>query len=333
MRRLHLVIAGVLLVTFPARAHDADVLYARLEPGPAGTLIEIVTLTNASLALLAPVDANDDGVLTQADLDARADALKAGVWSDMPLSVGGVACTRSDEAAQLEDGFVALTASWRCPEEGDLRQDFKVLRVLPTNYRVVLGSQLDGERGRRFAQGVFTALEVPRPKAPGLFDGDRLRRGLEQGVRDNGVVEALAALLLIFLTARGVRGGGLRVALLMLGACVVFSGSAALLAGPVTLSLGVLMLVFLPPGAGPGRLLVVAPVLVGIGLGLRSRLSAFGDGLGWLCGLLLLAVVLLAGGIPMGDILQRRARLFLVVKLVLVAVVLVSAGLRALRLE
>lgn len=329
MRRLRLVIAGVLIVSVQALAHDADVVYARLEPGPPGTLLEIVTLTNATLALLAPVDANDDGVLTQADLDARADALKAGVWSDLPLSAGGVACTRFDEAAQLEDGFVALTAHWRCPEEGDLRQDFKVLRVLPTNYRVVLGSQLDGERGRRFAQGVFTALEVPRPKPPGLFDRARLMRGLEQGARDNGVVEALALLLLLFLTAGTFRRGALRLGLVLLGALPVLAGRAVPVAVPVLLALTVLGAAFLK---GPPRwraLLSDGAALVGgLGLALRAAPPSLADGFGWLGGLLLVAGVALAAGVPPGRILARRPRPFFVIKLVLVALVLFSVGLR-----
>lgn len=329
MRRLRLVIAGVLLATVQAQAHDADVLYARLEPGPPGTLIEIVTLTNATLALLAPVDANDDGVLTQADLDARADALKAGVWSDMPLSAGGVACTRSDEAAQLEDGFVALTARWRCPEAGDLRQDFKVLRVLPTNYRVVLGSQLDGERGRRFAQGVFTALEVPRPRPPGLFDGDRLRRGLEQGARDNGVVEALALMLLLFLTAGSFQRGGVRLGVLMLGALPVLAGRAVPAAVPVLLAVSAVGVAFLAQPPRWRALLADGAVIAGgLGLALRVSLPSWSERLGWLAGLLLLGAGTLALGVPLGRLLARRSRPFVVVKLVLVVLVLFSVGLR-----
>lgn len=329
MRRLRLVIAGLLLVTFPARAHDADVLYARLEPGPPGTLIEIITLTNATLALLAPVDANDDGVLTQADLDARADALKAGVWNDLPLSAGGVACTRFDEAAQLEDGFVALTARWQCPQEGDLRQDFKVLRVLPTNYRVVLGSQLDGERGRRFAQGVFTALEVPRPRPPGLFDGERLGRGLEQGARDNGVVEALALMLLLFLTAGSFQRGGLRLGLLLLGALAVLAGPAVPFAVPVLLAMSAVGVAFLTqPPRWRSVLSDGAALAGGLGLALRAGLPSLSERLGWLGGLLLLAAGSLALGVPLGRLLARRPRPFVAVKLVLVVLVLFAVGLR-----
>lgn len=325
MRRLRLVITGLLLVTLPARAHDADVLYARLEPGPPGTLIEIVTLTNATLALLAPVDADDDGVLSQADLDARADAVKAGVWADLPLSAGGVACSRFDESAQLEDGFVALTTHWRCPDTGDLRQDFKVLRVLPTNYRVVLGSQLDGERGRRFAQGVFTALEVPRPKPPGLVDGDRLRRGLEQGVRDNGVIESLALLLLVFLTAGGFRRGALRLGFVLVGALPVLAGQAVPFAVPALMGLSMLATAFLrEPPRWRARVADGAALVGGVGLALRAGPPSLSEGLGWLGGLLLLAGGALVVGGPLGRLLARRPRAFVVIKLALAALVLFS---------
>ncbi|MBE2252400.1 MAG: hypothetical protein IAE78_22905 [Myxococcus sp.] len=326
MRRLRLLfIQALLLGASVARAHDADVVYARLEPGAAGSLNEIVTLTTPTLGLLAPVDVDGDGAVTQAELDERAAAVNAGVWDDLPLTAGRAPCIRSDETARLEDGFVTLTARWRCPE-GDLRQDFKVLRVLPTNYRVVLGSQLDGERGRRFAQGVFTALEVPRPGPPALLDATRLLRGLELGVRDNGVVEALALLLLCFLTSGGLRGGALRLGLLLLGAQATWSGASAPLAVAALLGASAALLLFAPERRGGWA--PVAAALAGVGLALRGGLPGFSDRLGWVLGLTLVGGALLLVGAPLGRLLARRPRPFLVVKLILGALVLFSVGLR-----
>ncbi|MDX2014307.1 MAG: HupE/UreJ family protein [Myxococcaceae bacterium] len=310
-----------------AFAHDADVVYARLEAGPAGSLLEIVTLTNATLVQLAPVDADGDGVLTQSDLDTRRDSLRAGVWDDLPLSAGGVACSRAEESATLDDGFVTLTARFSCGP-GDLRQDFRILRILPANYRVVLGSQLDGERGRRFAQGVFTALEVPRPGPPGLLDVARLGRGFERGVRDTGVVEALALLLLVWLTAGSSRALGARVAAMALGALVVLSGRAVPVAAAGLMLAGVVALLARGRGRWSGPLGLLAGGLSGAGLALRSALASTPEAVGWWLGELVIGLVLAGFALPLGRILGRRPKVAFVSQLALAAAVLVAVGLR-----
>lgn len=323
MRRLRLLLLATLSVTSAALAHDADVLYARLETTPAG-LTEIITLTNATLLQLAPVDADGDSLLTQKDLDARADAIVAGVWNDLPLTAGGAPCTRSNERALLEDGFISLTADWACGE-GDLRQDFKILRILPTNYRVVLGSQLEGERGRRFAQGVFTALEVPRPRPPSFIDGQRLGLGFVVGLRDTGVVEALALCFLAFLSAGTIRRGALRLGLLIGGAAIVLASfTPPAVVVPVLLALGAVGVAFVKaPGAAEA-----ACVLGGVGLGLRSTLLVRQEALGWLLGAAVVMLVSAAIGLPLGRILSRRPRAWASTRLVLVVLLLFSVGLR-----
>lgn len=327
MRGQSLLLFALLIVARPARAHDADVIYARLEDAPGG-FIQIVTLTNATLSQLAPVDGDGDGLLTQGDLDARSPAIVAGVWNDAPLSAGGVPCARSDETARLEDGYVTLMARFRCGE-GELRQDFKVLRVLPTNYRVVLGSQLEGERGRRFAQGVFTALEIPRPRPPSLFDGARLKAGLIRGLADTGVAEGLAALLLSFLTAGAFRRGALRLGLLVAGGLVVLGGRGAPLVVPWGLGLGALALAFGHDRPGVrARLLDATCVGLGLALGLRATVPVAAEGLGWVAGFALIAGVTFAAGVPLGRILSRRPSVFFGARLALVALALFSAGLR-----
>ncbi|MFZ5468434.1 MAG: HupE/UreJ family protein [Myxococcota bacterium] len=145
----------MLLTLVPARAaaHDADILYVRAERASgSGEVRQLATLTAATLALLAPVDADADGQLTQADLDARKEAIAAGVWAFMPLEAGGQRCTQQGHQALLRETFVELAATFSCAP-GELRQTFRVLSVLPSNYKVVLGSQIDGERGQAFAQG------------------------------------------------------------------------------------------------------------------------------------------------------------------------------------
>src|SRR5688572_25086218 len=96
-----------------ASAHDADVVYVQLSGPDHAQLHELVTLTAGTLSLLAPVDADGDGALSQADLDARADAIKAGVWDQMPLQAD-LPCSRSDERAQVREGYVELSARFAC---------------------------------------------------------------------------------------------------------------------------------------------------------------------------------------------------------------------------
>ncbi len=141
-----------------ASAHDADVIYVTLTEAPPGALEERVTLTASTLSQLAPIDADQDGALSQEDLDSRSAAIAAGVWDQMPLQAA-TPCVRSSERALVRDGYVELVARFACPT-GELSQDFRILRGLTSNYRVVLGRQVDGEAGHAFAQGNVQRLTL-----------------------------------------------------------------------------------------------------------------------------------------------------------------------------
>jgi len=132
--------------------HVADEIVVSLDEQ---TMTQQITMTADTLALLAPVDADGDGELTQADLDARADAIRLGVWEQAKLEP----CTRSGERASIEPGYVALTAKVECPAAGELTQEFKWLMVLPPNYRVIFGNQV--------AKGDLRTLHVARAKPAG----------------------------------------------------------------------------------------------------------------------------------------------------------------------
>jgi len=140
----------LVLIAGAADAHDADVIFVELAKGPGDTFAERMTMTAATLGLLAPVDADGDGELTQKDLDARRDAVRVGVWDQALLTP----CTRANETATLEPGYVALTAQFTCGP-GELTQDFRWLMVLPSNYRVVMGQQQ--------ADATLRTLHVARP--------------------------------------------------------------------------------------------------------------------------------------------------------------------------
>lgn len=157
------VLLALFLFSTPAWAHDLDVVYLQLAEADGG-FVERITMAAGTLGQLAPVDADNDGELTDADLAQRQDAVTAGVWEQMPLFSGERACTWADPKIAIRDTYLELWAHWSCGD-GELKQELKWLRILPSNYRVVLGSQLDGERGAATAQGNVQTLYIPRPSA------------------------------------------------------------------------------------------------------------------------------------------------------------------------
>ena len=98
----------MLVLAGSAGAHDADLLYAQLwRPEAQGAEVsERITLTVDSLSRLIAADADGDGRLSQADLDAREAALAVGVWDALPLDAGGQPCVRTTTSARLRESYV-----------------------------------------------------------------------------------------------------------------------------------------------------------------------------------------------------------------------------------
>ncbi len=163
-----LLAVAILLCAAASSAHDADVIYARLERDSASAEVhQVVTMTAQTLSLLSPVDGDGDGRLNRAELEEKRDAIEAGVWAFMPLYAGDARCRLIRTLAHLRETYVELNGEWACPE-GELKQVFRLLDVLPSNYKVVLGSQVDGERGQRFAQGSRQTLIIPAKEQPAV---------------------------------------------------------------------------------------------------------------------------------------------------------------------
>ncbi len=318
----------VVLTAAAARAHDADLIYVLVTPGDApGVLIERVTLTFATLSMLAPVDADGDQALSQEDLDAKQKALSAGVWDEMPLGAGGKGCERLDARAFLREGFVELVGRFRCGE-GELRQDFRILRVLPANYRVVLGSQLDGEgRGRGFAQGSLTAITVPRPPPPGSWDAAGFRAGFDAGLRRLLTLVALGALGAVLGAGRAWRRGLVALALLV-GTMAVGSWFPGEWLGPTA----VLVLVAIGAAAAKDPPLVLAGLL-GAALGARGGGGAWPAVLGLAAGASLVIGVSGVVALALGVMLRRRPRVFRGARWAPVVAALAGAGLGLSRLS
>jgi hypothetical protein len=169
MRMARLAAPLVLLLgASAARAHDADIIYAQVRRAQADgpEVRALLTMTASTLGLLLPADADGDGTVSQADLDARRAALEVGLWDALPLTAGGAACQRQEHAARVRETYVELTATFICPP-GPLRQTFTVLSVLPSNYKVVLGTYGGGEGGQLFADARQPSVDIPeRGAAP-----------------------------------------------------------------------------------------------------------------------------------------------------------------------
>jgi hypothetical protein len=291
----------VLLSALPVRAHDADVIYVLVRHGAQpDLLLETVTLTGASLALLAPLDADGDQLLTQGDLEAKTKALRAGFWDEVPLTAGGQPCPLLEAKAFLREGFVELQGSFRCAVEGELRQDFKILRVLPTNYRVVLGSQLDGEgQGRGFAQGSLSTIPIPRPLPPGAWDAAAFRRAIDQGVQRGLSLEVLGALFAVLLVLGAWRKGLLAAALMLVA--VIAGSSTSLPWWPPTV-----LLVLIAAASAWKEPPMIVPALLGVAVGLREGGTTWPESLGLGLGTALVFAFASLVAIAIGVMLQRR---------------------------
>ncbi|MFP2909955.1 HupE/UreJ family protein [Pyxidicoccus sp. 3LFB2] len=224
-----MVLAALLLVAGAASAHDADILYSQVRrTSPEGAkeglvsseVRQVLTLTAGTLGLLLPADADGDGTVSQADLDARRPALEVGVWDALPLTAGGQPCTRTSHSAVLRQTYVELSASFTCPP-GPLRQTYTVLSVLPVGYRVILGSSLDGEvPGAVYADAAQPSVAIPGSDG-GVGQGASPLRGVGawvvEGVRHifEGV-DHLTFLLAVLLV-----GGGWKRLLLLVSSFTV----------------------------------------------------------------------------------------------------------------
>ncbi len=159
---------AALLAAGETSAHDADVIY--VQPRFEGGWVTVrASMSAATLALLAPIDADGDGLFTQADADASAAAIRAGFWAQAPLSGGGESCALGKSRAAARPSEVVLEADFVCAP-GELRQDFWVLRVLPKNYSVTWGAS--AAQARATASVGVTAIAYSlgrassRPLAP-----------------------------------------------------------------------------------------------------------------------------------------------------------------------
>ena len=191
-------VASALVLGWPAgaRAHDADLLFIQLSQAQSSPsqVHEQVTLTAAALAALAPIDADGDGQLTQSDLDARGDALNAGVWNALPLTTTGGECRRQQTGAVVRESAIELWARFDCPP-GDLQQRYEVLSVLSPGFRVVIDAQLRGVASQHFAEGNHRTVLFPSASLPSSSFSEWISLGIAHIFGGLDHLAFLAALL------------------------------------------------------------------------------------------------------------------------------------------
>jgi len=179
-----LIVVLSALLSLDAWAHDADLVAAQVRRSPGAQRVdEQLRVTAETLGLLAPVDADGDGLLADADLQARAEAVRAGVWGAMPLSSGGQPCSLTEAAARLGESVVELRATFHCDAAGELVQDFRLLSLLPSGFRVVVDADVDGASLQRMAQGTDQRVVLGgRPGGPAREEGGTLGAWVALGV-------------------------------------------------------------------------------------------------------------------------------------------------------
>jgi hydrogenase/urease accessory protein HupE len=197
----------------PASAHQADIIYVHLQKWVAGDWEERAILSNLALAQLVPEAA---AALERGQQESAGELIDAQIWSQMPLSSGAVRCDRGPTWWMETEGYIELSARFRCPE-GELKQSFQFLELLPQEYRVIVGTELGGNRIQRFADKSAPTVvlsdravsgEARRPEVRGL-----------QGWFQLGVAHIFGGLdHLAFLLALLIVGGGWKRMLLMVTA-------------------------------------------------------------------------------------------------------------------
>jgi hypothetical protein len=313
------LIALVLVAGLSAQAHDADVVAVLVSEPVPGRVTEVVTLTGGTLSLLAPVDVDGDRALSQADLDAAGAALAAGVWADMPLTAAGTACARGGERAQLNEGSVTLQAAFSCGP-GELRQDFRWLRVLPANYRVAVRR---GEgRDLTFLQGAATSTTIARDPLPPDWV-DAAMRGFDAGVLRVIVLDVLAALIVLGFAASSWRFG-----LQTLAVTVVGVVASSLVASPPLLATLAIALLSVVLAGLAGRDRWWWGLLLGLAIGARDGGGAPTFAMGVGLGSAMIVVPCGITGIAVGQILGRSPRAQAVGRWAMASLAAFGAGFR-----
>lgn len=147
MKRLLSLLCALLLGSAPAWAHKGSDAY--LDVRQVDTALELhLSVALKDLDLLLPLDANADGQLTWAEIQAATPAALALLQAPTGLDTAAPGCPltwRYDGLERRSDGaYLRAAALARCPAGAALAWRYTLLREQDANHRLIVTGQLDG---------------------------------------------------------------------------------------------------------------------------------------------------------------------------------------------
>ena len=168
MTRLALPLLLALLLPGRAAAHAIDTAALKLSVQGEEVREELL-LSLLSLASLVPLDADDDGTVTQKDLDLQLPAIFLATFGQAPLTADGVPCSLTPVSALPDQNAVRIAVKGSCPEHArKLRQKLGFLASLSAGHQVVVEANLDGETHQSLADRATQIVIFEREQQKGF---------------------------------------------------------------------------------------------------------------------------------------------------------------------
>ena len=147
MKRLLAVLCAALL-SLPVWAHKGSDAY--LDIRETGSALNIqLSVALKDLDLLLPIDANADGVLTWAEVQAATPAVLALLQTHTGLEAPAPGCAlqwRFDGLERRSDGtYLRARSQPNCPGEATLGWHYSLFKAQDANHRLIVTGQLDGK--------------------------------------------------------------------------------------------------------------------------------------------------------------------------------------------
>src|SRR5262245_36676677 len=143
------------LATAPAFAHDPGLSAARLKFGGDRLAVRL-TFARDEIALIAPMDADRDGRITQPEFDAARARLESLAKESFAISVAGEAASPASVAVSLdESGAIHFDLEYPLPQGSNLTLSSRLIDKLRLGHRQFL--TLRDERGSALSQRMLDA--------------------------------------------------------------------------------------------------------------------------------------------------------------------------------
>ena len=147
MKRLFTLLCALLLCSAPAWAHKGSDAYLDVRQVDAALNLRL-SVALKDLDLLLPLDANADGQLTWAEIQAATPAVLALLQTQAGLDIAAPGCPltwRYDGLERRSDGaYLRAAALARCPAGTALAWRYTLFREQDANHRLIVTGALDG---------------------------------------------------------------------------------------------------------------------------------------------------------------------------------------------